>query len=691
MRFTSASQKLLEWISPVMIFSQNIKRLLSRESAKLSFLFAFSFLIRLAYIYSIRTHPLFRFPTTDAEAYDLWARAILGGDWLGKGVFYQDPFYPYFLAIFYACFGRNFALLASFQALLDSVGVVLLVLLGKRLFSSRAGWIAGLGAALYGVSVFYAGLFEKTSIALFFTVALLLACCFAAERPRAGIYFAAGVVMGLGVLVRGNLFLFVPMAFLWLAWVSGNPLSKRLLVLEASLAAGLAAVILPCTAHNWAVGHDFVLTTSGAGFNFYVGNSPKSTGWIAAPSGVRAIPRHEEEDSRLLAEKALGRALKPSEVSRYWFREGLNFIVRDPLQYLRLLKEKFLWIWAAAELPDAYDFYFFRQRSIVLRGLPLGFGLAGSLGIAGIFLLFYRKEIDKKRSLPLLFLAAYVASLLLFNVTGRYRLPLVPALLLFGAYALEVFWEGWQARRHLQLAAGILATSLIFAAMHVKGFDNSPAGSYFLTGNALYEHGRYPEALEEYRKALAGNEKRPELHFRLGQVLRHLGRGEESIRAFRKAAELTPSSPPAYEQLSQLYGEQGDRARSKLFEVIGKVYAGDAPEGTSALADILKQPASSIPNADLSLMAYAFYAQGRYAQAEAAWNRMLKIQENQPGVLLNLFVINEKNNPRQAIIYLRRYLPLAQKDPSQKPMLADALRRLDLLESRLRQLDLPNK
>src|SRR6266700_3833284 len=66
-----------------------------------------AFGVRLLYLWQIRDAPFFDLRIGDAQAYHEWAKRIAAGDWLGQGVFYQAPLYPYFLAIVYRIFGDS--------------------------------------------------------------------------------------------------------------------------------------------------------------------------------------------------------------------------------------------------------------------------------------------------------------------------------------------------------------------------------------------------------------------------------------------------------------------------------------------------------------------------------------------------------------------------------------------------------
>ena len=78
--------------------------------------------------------PFFDVLAGDLGAYDRWAKRIVEEGWLGKEVFYQDPLYPYFLAVLYKIVGRDFFWIYTIQAFLGAWTAVLLVLLGLILW-----------------------------------------------------------------------------------------------------------------------------------------------------------------------------------------------------------------------------------------------------------------------------------------------------------------------------------------------------------------------------------------------------------------------------------------------------------------------------------------------------------------------------------------------------------------------------
>src|SRR5262245_33105910 len=62
-------------------------------------IFGCALVLRLTYLWQVESIPLFYNLAGDGRAYDEWAQRIAAGDWLGQGVFYQAPLYPYFLGV----------------------------------------------------------------------------------------------------------------------------------------------------------------------------------------------------------------------------------------------------------------------------------------------------------------------------------------------------------------------------------------------------------------------------------------------------------------------------------------------------------------------------------------------------------------------------------------------------------------
>src|SRR5688572_32982536 len=131
-------------------------------------IFAVALTVRLIHIWQIRSSPFFDVLMGDAHGYDQWAQRLAAGDWIGADVFYQAPLYPYFLGVIYAIVGRDLLVVRIIQAVIGSASCVLLGMAGARLFSTRAGLIAGLALASWAPAIFFDALLQKSVLDMFF-------------------------------------------------------------------------------------------------------------------------------------------------------------------------------------------------------------------------------------------------------------------------------------------------------------------------------------------------------------------------------------------------------------------------------------------------------------------------------------------------------------------------------------------
>ncbi len=393
--------------------------------------------VRLYYLSRLRSTPLFTQLQLDPAYYVAWARRIAAGDWLsGTEVFEQSPLYAYILAATFRVFGEGLLAPRLVQAVLGSLTCLLVFLIARRLFGRPAGLAAGLLAAIYAPGIFYDGMIMKTSWAVFLTAAMTAALVHS-EGSRRSLLFLAGVSLGLASLVRDNLILLAPLLAAWLVVdvkIRGG--MTRGAFGEAAarvlyLAGGCVLAVIPVTVRNVALSGEWVLLTSGGGEVFYIGNNPDADGKYSPPPFVRATSGLEHEDFRVEAERRTGRDLTRREASSYWLGEGLRWIRSDPAGWLVLLVRKLRIFLNAYELPDNQNLDHHRAFVPLLRRLP-AWGLLLPLAAAGVVL----SSRAWRDLLPLWVIGAgYVGTVLLFFNFARFRMPLVPVLLVLAGEA----------------------------------------------------------------------------------------------------------------------------------------------------------------------------------------------------------------------------------------------------------------
>ncbi len=523
-------------------------------------IFAAALLARLVYLWQLRGYDLADVLILDPRAYDAEARRILAGGAFPHA-FYQAPLYAYFLAGIYALFGHGFLAIRVAQALLGAASVALTADLSARLFGRTAGALTAVLALLYGVFPFYDAQIMKTSLTIFLSVALLWLLEPGRRGPLgAGRSLLAGVALGLGILTRENLLLFLPFGA-FLVWAAGRNRRGALLFTAATL-----LTLLPVTLHNLRASGELILVTSQGGQNFYIGNHAQATGTYANPAFVRPDPQFERADFHAEAERRTGRRLSANEASTFWYLESIKEMLDDPGRSVRLLGKKVLIFLGGIELPDNESLYALRDAVPVLRFLPLSFAVLTPLAILGAIVTWARR----REALFLhLFVLVNLATLVGFFVVSRYRVAVAPAFMILAAPALLAL-AAWARRAEARPLA--LSGLLVFGAMapcslpDLAGFDPRDYRSVNHFANRarmLANAGRNAEAIEAYQSALRINDEIAVLHYELGTLFVREGRLPEARAEMERAVAIRPESPNTRNDLGIVLAELGEAGRAE--------------------------------------------------------------------------------------------------------------------------------
>ena len=562
-------------------------------------LFAAALIVRILSILPLLGTPLLEIVMGDALNYVARAKAVSAGDWMGQEVFYQAPLYHYFLSLPYAAFGQDDRLVRGIQILLGSLSCGLLGLAGWRWVSKAVGLVAGGMLALHGSAIFADLTLQKSVLDLFFVCLLLWLLAVSRDIPSFGKFFALGAVLGLFILNRENVLIWLAVIFpwIWIEWPGRGPDRFKF---SAGVVLGLVLVLAPVALRNASISGEMHLTTSQFGHNFYIGNNPVADGTYRPLLVYRGDPRVEQQDAILIAERALGRSLSPAEVSGFFTDQALNYIQSQPLDWVQLLFRKSMLVINAVDWVDTKDQYSFAARSPMMRLSEsfVHYGVVAPLAILGLIVTWPRR-----RSLWLLYglFAVYTASLLLFYVFGRYRLPTTPIVLIFSASGLVMFpaYLRSQRMRPIALALGVVLAVAIAANWPLSDKKYMRSVTEYNLGNELYAMDRAQEAKAHYREAirlysenalahqnlgsllamegdsaaaveyfdgaLAINEEFTEAHFNRARALMDLGETEGALTGYAKGLTTVSPTVEILVEVAEAYAQAGDEETARLY------------------------------------------------------------------------------------------------------------------------------
>ncbi|HYQ95838.1 MAG TPA: tetratricopeptide repeat protein, partial [Candidatus Eisenbacteria bacterium] len=265
----------------------------------------------------------------------------------------------------------------------------------------------------------------------------------------------------------------------------------------------------------------------------------------------------------------------------------------DPLGFARLQLKKLYLLLAGNEIPRNQEIYPAREYSPMLRlllwkvpGLAFPFGLLMPLGLVGMAVCWRRA--------PLLaaILVAYGAAVLAFFITARYRMPLVPFLLVFAAAGVRWFIREARAPARAAAVAGVVSLFLLGNLGQGSMPKTMNADAEYSLGVRFAVKGRGEEAMGLFESAIRKNPDYPEAWVNLGVLQATHGRAADAERSLTRALELDPENTLALTNLAVLRERAGRAEDARvLYERALKIDPTD-----EFVRNKLAQPASTTPS-----------------------------------------------------------------------------------------------
>jgi Tetratricopeptide repeat len=549
----------------------SLKALFRGSPGYVHYLFAFVFLIRLVVLTRLTSSPFLLPNESDMHFYDDWAKQILHGRFTDHQAFYGLPLYPYLVALLYRLLGSSPFVPGFFQAFLDAGTAALIfkitiqTLRGERttepcLQPNRAANFIGVAAAaawaFFVPAQAYSAILMPSSVSVFVFWLLVWLVLRSAFAPSLRQCLAFGALIGFGAMGVATLLLLSPLviAALFIKPLPGSPVRSPLPFRSAALAlffAGIAVGTSPCWIHNYVVARDPVFLSAHGGINLWLGNNPEATGYPRFP-GLHAGQAELLRDSIDLAERAAGRSLKRSEASQYWSSKARDYITSNPRAWLKLMIRKVANFWNAFEYDDLGVIRNLREYRVLFPGLH--FGLVAALAFPG--LLFSWRAFPASRWIATA-VGLHVVGILPVFVTERYRLPVVPGLLILAALGLYQLWRNCSLGkyRNVALQLGVVAASALLVTW--------PRHDPSLWGLEAYNSGRLaldlndlPLAEQQLLRAHAFVPDNTETNFALGNLRLAQGKRAEAKSFYEIALRLNPKHKGALNNLALLELEE---------------------------------------------------------------------------------------------------------------------------------------
>ncbi len=527
--------------------------------------------VRLLYLSQIGGWPFFSYPVLDSRTQWKWASILVSGHWIGnREVLAKAPLYPYFLALNQWALGeRGASLFAAhlLQLLLGAATCGLTYFIGRRVFGPAVGFLGGLLLAFYSPGIYREGQLLDTALATFLAASFLLLLLRAFERPRSRpAWFAAGLVLGLLGLTRPNLLLLGATMMALLLAREGRELGWRAATAAVGVfALGVVLPVLPITGRNYLIVGRLIPISATGGINLYTGNNPDSDGYSPIPSDI-AWERTWYEAKEHGKTTMMG-------MDNYWRELALRFMRERPGAALALFVKKLYLYWNAYEIPNNVSYEWGRRHSSLLRAVPVTFAVIGPLGLLGMALGGWR---SRGAWALTVFVLTQMAAVAIFFVAARYRMPALPPLCLFAAFAgVEVVRMAAARRvgRFLPAAAALAAFALLVNSDRY-GVARSRAANrdWYYVGQSYVMAGEYEKAKQAFAMATEQHPDDADAYSLLGQMEMQMGEPEAAGKHLKRALEIAPDFTTTGVRLAALSLEQGwplEEARDLLRRAVG--------------------------------------------------------------------------------------------------------------------------
>ncbi|MBU1007072.1 MAG: glycosyltransferase family 39 protein [Candidatus Omnitrophica bacterium] len=346
------------------------------------------------------------------------------------------PLYPFICAGIYALTNHSYLAVQLFQIILSCLVVLAIYIIGKNVFNRKVGLLAAFlttfhpGLMIYTIWKIHPLLLDSFLILL--VVLVFLKACTKLSLWKA---FLSGAIIGLTMLTRSTVGLFLPFGIAYLA-LSQNVNKKKLLIFSCALLISTALIIAPWIVRNYSI-HKQIIFTTATGELLWRGNNIEASGSSYLVSG-KTVTETMPKD---LAEKIYG---KSELVQRDVFmKEAFGFIKKNPDQAIKLFVKKFYHYWWFS--PQSGILYLKSWLSIY----KIYYTIIIMLGGIGLYKAFciHDPRVLQGVCLLLLMLLAISLAQSLFYVEGRHRWAIEPIILIFSANGIFSIGKYYLSRK----------------------------------------------------------------------------------------------------------------------------------------------------------------------------------------------------------------------------------------------------
>jgi Tfp pilus assembly protein PilF len=287
---------------------------------------------------------------------------------------------------------------------------------------------------------------------------------------------------------------------------------------------------------------------------------------------------------------------------------------------------------------------YFRSVSKFLSLPLLNFG---SIAVFAVLGMFFISKSDRSWAAPLyVFVIVYFISLLPFLPLARYRLAMVPFLIIFAAYSIVNISEAIRLRKGkylLKYAFLFLPVFIITNSDIMLAYSKSFSRPDYYKGRAYMAMGDTAKALTSLDEALHKHTNDADIYEARGDVFQQLGELNNSEVNYKKALEIESDFPEAMEKLAIVYAKKDDL--DKAIELLEKTLSSFPVEYASTHVNL----------------ATCYTLKGDTEGAKEELERALKLEPDNLQALYKIAELYERSGDPKAAEFRARFDEISQK------------------------------
>lgn len=414
-------------------FEENVAgKLVIKEYVFLLILFLLASFLRILYAFYLKGD----IPVSDAVGYDVLGLNILKyGEYafqLGTPTAWRTPIYPLFLSGVYFLFGHSYLAVRIIQSIIGGLTCIVIYFIGKRTVNKNVGFIAATISIFYPFFIYYAGYLLTEALYTFFLAVAVFWLIISAQKPDWKNLALSGIFTGLAALCKPTALAFIPFSVLGLLVIMGI----RKVSTYRNIAIFLLFFIItlsPWVSRNYIVFQRIIPGTTQLGFALLNGT---------LLFDVQHQWRIEEElqTNPILLK---GKELNEIEGDDYYTKEALNFIRHNLRYMMKLAPRKFFKFWRLYPHTESIYTYGHSKTLLVLVSL-LSYGILLPFSILGIIF-----SIRKWKQFTFFYglIGSFTVMHLIVWSQIRFRLPIMPYMIVFAAFSLNSIIEKMKSLR----------------------------------------------------------------------------------------------------------------------------------------------------------------------------------------------------------------------------------------------------